>query len=77
MSANYLEDTKYDNIDIPQGNPLISASKYFGTIEGRIFYLAVMELNPRYRNSKVYDSEFKDIVIPTDVLMKVLGGRPN
>ena len=31
MSANYLEDTKYDNIDIPQGNPLISASKYFGT----------------------------------------------
>lgn len=77
MSANYLEDTKYDNIDIPQGNPLISASKYFGTIEGRIFYLAVMELNPRYRNSKVYDSEFKDIVIPTNVLMKVLGGRPN
>lgn len=69
-----LTGTKYENKDVIEGNPLVKAARYFDTIEGRLFYLAVMEVNPRLKNSKFYDENFREVTIPTDVLMKVLGG---
>ena len=75
MPNNYLADTKYDNMEIAQANPLIQASKCFSTIEGRLFYLAVMELKQHFPNSKRYDTEFSDIIIPAETVIRILGGN--
>ena len=59
---------------IYQSNPLIQARKEMNTIELRLFMLGLRGINPHLSpNDKLYDTEFKEIFIPTAKLTEILG----
>lgn len=61
---------------IYQSNPLIQARKEMGTIELRLFMLGLRGINPHLSpNDKLYDTEFKEIFIPTNKLTEIFGGN--
>ena len=63
-----------DNI-VYQANPLVEAVKYDKADENKLFLLCLQGLNPHFKNSKYYDNDFKDTIIPTNKLIELFGNN--
>ncbi len=62
--------------DIYQSNPLLNARKDFDMIAMRIFLIGLRGLNPHFsENDKFFDTEFKEMFIPTSKLTELFGGN--
>lgn len=61
---------------IYQSNPLLQARKGMSTIELRIFFLGLRGINPHLSTEDtIFDSEFKEVFIPTAKLTKIFSGN--
>lgn len=59
-----------------QSNPLIEARKPMNTLESRLFYIALQDVNPHLsKNDKFYDKEFKETILTPMEVKQVFGGR--
>lgn len=62
--------------DIYQSNPLLNARKDFDMIAMRIFFIGLRGLNPHLsEKDKFFDTEFKEMFIPTVKLTELFGGN--
>ena len=62
--------------DVYQSNPLVQARKNFDMIATRIFFLGLRGLNPHFsENDRHFDTDFKEMFIPTSKLTELFGGN--
>lgn len=62
--------------NVYQSNLLIQARKGMGAVEMRLFMLGLQGINPHLsQNDRFYDTEFKEMFIPTAKLTEIFGGN--
>ena len=75
-----IANTRYAEAQIYQANPLIEACKGMDLNEGRLFYLALMELRPQLEiidndPAKEKIKEIEPIIIPSADVINLFGGN--
>ena len=61
------------DIVIYQANPLVEGIKYNSLEENRLFLACLQRLVPHLPNSKYFDEEFKEHIIPAEELVELFG----
>lgn len=61
------------DIVVYQANPLVEGVKYNNLEENRLFLACLQKIVPHLPNSKYFDEEFKEIVIPAEELIELFG----
>lgn len=60
-------------IIVYQANPLVEGVKYDKLEENRLFLACLQKVVPHLPNSKFYDTEFQEVTIPSEELVKLFG----